>query len=238
MYMPIYCIKLSSNLKKNKKKCCFIKKIYNFADCNTKLVDMYQEKNSRKNELVRNEIILQAQKLFKQYSLKKTTMDEIAVACGKAKSTLYHYFKSKEEVFDAVIDKESTSLRHIVSIEVNKHSSLKDKLQTYFITFHKETIQKINLYRILKQELKAELSNQERFGYILDFEILFVESLITKGIENGELTGITKENTHWFSELLVVAFLGIVIYSVTKDDELDLDELYKVSEVIISRLII
>ena len=43
-----------------------------------------------KGDRVREEILVQAQILFQQYGLKKTTMDEIAAACGKAKSTLYH----------------------------------------------------------------------------------------------------------------------------------------------------
>jgi len=42
---------------------------------------------TEKDEIVKNEILFQAQKLFQQYGLKKTTMDDIALACGKAKST-------------------------------------------------------------------------------------------------------------------------------------------------------
>lgn len=199
---------------------------------------MYQKDQNNKDEIIKDEIILQAQKLFKQFGLKKTTMDEIAVACGKGKSTLYHYFKSKEEVFDAVISKELTSLRKVVNQEVVKQNKLKDKLQAYFITFHQETIHKINLYRILKQEIKVQLSNQSRFNNILEFETNYVNALIDNGIDNGELTGIEKDNSNWFSELLVIAFLGIVKHSVSKDDEFDSNELFKVAEVFISRLII
>ncbi len=40
-----------------------------------------------KDEIVKGEIVTKAQKLFQQFGLKKTTMDEIAEASGKAKST-------------------------------------------------------------------------------------------------------------------------------------------------------
>ena len=56
---------------------------------------------------IKNRIIEVAQDIFKKYGFRKSTMDEIAEAAGKGKSTLYHYFKSKEEVFAAVIEKES-----------------------------------------------------------------------------------------------------------------------------------
>ncbi len=191
-----------------------------------------------KDEIVKDEIILQAQKLFKQFGLKKTTMDEIAIACGKAKSTLYHYFKSKEEVFDAVINTELTSLRNLISLKVGDERTLRDKLKTYFISFHQETIHKINLYRILKQEIKAEFSSQSRFNDIIEFETNFVHRLLSEGIKTGELTGIDEKNSKWFSELLVVAFLGVVKHSVMKDDVFDLNELNKVVDVLITRTII
>jgi len=59
-----------------------------------------------KDDHIREEILEEAQKLFRQFGLKKTTMEDIAKAMGKGKSTLYYYFCSKEDIFDAVILKE------------------------------------------------------------------------------------------------------------------------------------
>jgi len=42
---------------------------------------------------IKKRIIKVAQDIFKRYGFKKSTMDEIALASGKGKSTLYHYFK-------------------------------------------------------------------------------------------------------------------------------------------------
>jgi len=186
---------------------------------------------------VKNEITNCAQGLFKQFGLKKTTMDEIAAACGKAKSTLYHYFKSKEEVFDAVLDKELKNIRRTVNEFVDQQTTLQEKLHAYFITFHQETLDKMNLFRILKQELKSELANGSRFNSIIDFETNFVAGLLNEGFEKGEFTEIEKEDIPWFAEVMVVSFLGIVRYSVEKEGEFDTDKLHKVSDVLISRII-
>ena len=97
---------------------------------------------TEKDEIIKNEILLQAQKLFQQYGLKKTTMDEIAIACGKAKSTLYHYFISKNEVFDAVVEMEVLNLRQHVKDKVEEHKKMLDKIKTYALEFHKEAINK------------------------------------------------------------------------------------------------
>ena len=45
-----------------------------------------------------------ARQLFAKNGLANTTMNDIAVASGKGRRTLYTYFKSKEEVYYAVIE--------------------------------------------------------------------------------------------------------------------------------------
>jgi AcrR family transcriptional regulator len=190
-----------------------------------------------KDIFVKNEIVNSAQLLFKQFGLKKTTMDEIAAACGKAKSTLYHYFKSKEEVFDEVLDKELRNIRQAVNESVEQQTTLKGKLHEYFVTFHQEAINKMNLFRILKQELKIELTDGARFHKIIAFETSFVAVIINEGFEKGEFTGIEKEEISWFAEIMVVAFLGIVRYSIEKEGEFDVEKLHKVTDVLISRVI-
>ncbi len=54
----------------------------------------------------RNLIIDVARQLFAKNGLDNTTMNDIAVASGKGRRTLYTYFKNKEEVYYAVIETE------------------------------------------------------------------------------------------------------------------------------------
>jgi AcrR family transcriptional regulator len=51
-----------------------------------------------KVDIAERDIINSAKKLMQQYGLKKTTMDDIAKAAVKSKSTLYYYFKDKEDI--------------------------------------------------------------------------------------------------------------------------------------------
>ena len=63
-----------------------------------------------KEEIIVRETIESAKKLFQQFGLHKTTMEDIAKSAGKGKSTLYYYFKSKDEIFDKVIEKMEVSV--------------------------------------------------------------------------------------------------------------------------------
>ena len=97
---------------------------------------------SEKDKNVRDEIVLSAQKLFQQFGLKKTTMDEIVADCEKAKSTLYHYFKSKEEVYEAVVDVELVNLRRHVKVLVDGHKSLNGRDQNATRVYHTHALTK------------------------------------------------------------------------------------------------
>lgn len=54
----------------------------------------------------RTHIIDIARQLFAKSGLDNTTMNDIAIASGKGRRTLYTYFKNKEEVYYAVIESE------------------------------------------------------------------------------------------------------------------------------------
>lgn len=59
-------------------------------------------------EVRRSEILDAAERLFGAKGFEKATVIDILDAAGIAKGTFYYYFKSKEEVLDALIDKRVT----------------------------------------------------------------------------------------------------------------------------------
>ena len=189
-----------------------------------------------KDEIVKDEIVKQAQILFQQFGLKKTTMDEIAEACGKAKSTLYHYFKSKEDVFDAVVQMEMTSLRILVKSYVDDKKSLKDKLMTYFIKFHEEILNKVNIYRIVKHELRNENHAKEYFLRMLEFEKSYVTRMLEDGIDAKEFNGVEPKDVSWFAETILAAFFGIVRFSIESDQGFDQEKLEKIAGILIPKI--
>ena len=54
-------------------------------------------------EEYRKKIVLTAGRIFSNNGFRKTTMEEISKALKKGKSSIYYYFGSKEEIFEAVV---------------------------------------------------------------------------------------------------------------------------------------
>ena len=65
---------------------------------------MYSMENKTRNhDDMRNTIINSASDVFEKFGFKKTTVDDIAQALRKGKSSIYYYFKSKEEDRKSVV---------------------------------------------------------------------------------------------------------------------------------------
>ena len=69
----------------------------------------------KKPEERRQEIVATARELFQKKGYENTAMQDIMGALGIAKGTIYHYFKSKEELLEAVV--EDTANEYIAGLE-------------------------------------------------------------------------------------------------------------------------
>jgi AcrR family transcriptional regulator len=79
----------------------------------------------------RTTIILTASKIFSRYGFRKTTMEEISKALKKGKSSIYYYFGSKEDIFEAVVLFEANLLRTQLTTAIKEVDSPPDKLRNY-----------------------------------------------------------------------------------------------------------
>ena len=80
------------------------------------------------------QIIEAAEKLFARFGFRKTTVDEIAKAAGMGKSTLYHYFKSKEEIFAAVIRLDAQHILHRLDEAAKSSAAPQEQFRNYVVT--------------------------------------------------------------------------------------------------------
>ena len=76
----------------------------------------------------RQKLVDIARQLFAKKGIEGTTMNDIAVASGKGRSTLYTYFKSKEDVYYAVIESELERLSDKLDEVAARKTSPQDKI--------------------------------------------------------------------------------------------------------------
>jgi AcrR family transcriptional regulator len=76
----------------------------------------------------RQKLVDVARQLFARNGLENTTMNDIALASGKGRRTLYTYFKSKEDIYYAVIEGELERLSDKLDEVAAKNTRPQDKI--------------------------------------------------------------------------------------------------------------
>lgn len=155
-----------------------------------------------------SEVILNSAKtIFARYGFKKTTMDEIAHASSKGKSSIYHYFKSKEDIFKAIVEKESDVLSAAVTKAINAETTSEKKIRAYVLTRMKVINKLTNLYSALKDEYLEQYSFIENVRVKYDTEeVNTIKGILKTGVEEGDFK---IEDINLTAFALVTALKGL-----------------------------
>lgn len=133
----------------------------------------------------KNEILDVAEELFTQKGFDDTSTNDIINAIGIARGTLYHHFKSKEEILDAVIERmESHLLATAKMIATDKSIPI---LQRFT-----KTIMALNVDTTLGQEVIKQvhrpqnaLLHQKMQKRLISEVVPIVGNLISEGVTLG-----------------------------------------------------
>ena len=155
----------------------------------------------------RETILKVSQNLFSRFGLVKTTVDEIARLARIGKGTVYHYFKSKEDIFAEVVEKESRLLKQKIREVLQTETSSRAKLAAFVKTRFRYLKELTNYYSALTDEYL------EHYGFIeearrkyLDDEIQMIKTILNKGVRSGEFD---IDDTQLTAQTIVFALKGM-----------------------------
>jgi AcrR family transcriptional regulator len=154
-------------------------------------------------EEYRKKIIITAGQIFSRYGYKKTTMDEVANALNKGKSSIYYYFESKEEIFEAVVLYEANVLRNELTNAIKAVHSPLDKMKSYVFVRMKSFEKLSNYYNAIFDKNLDHFDFIEKIREKYDREELAILRLIlfdgTRkkifNVTNSEYTALAIQTT-------------------------------------------
>lgn len=170
---------------------------------------------------IREHLIQAARQVFMRYGYKKTVLDDIAKEARKGKSTIYYYFKSKDDIFKAVIDAEAEIRTKSIDDQISGIKDPRQKLKTYIYVRMLSLKNVGNYYEAIKNDLLDNLYfvNNLRTSHF-DAEITVVKNLLLEGIDKGEFT---IENPELTAKTIVTLLQGFEVPLIQKnlsDEEL------------------
>lgn len=143
----------------------------------------------------KKELILDVtKKLIVLYGYGKTTLDDIASAIGMKKSSLYYYYKNKEDIMYEVMMKEKRTYLKVIKEALEIDGSSYNKIINYIRikeNYLKKSFSPFDL--TINQFIEIKRGVKEIFKNIECSEKQLVADVISNGIKTNELKKCSKD---------------------------------------------
>jgi TetR/AcrR family transcriptional regulator len=145
---------------------------------------------TRNGHMKREQILDAAQRHFSHYGFSKVTMNEIAAELGMGKASLYYYFPTKEELFQAVLtSKHEDFLREIQTVQGTTLPAAK-KIRMYIgmrMDYFRDVLN-LNLVDFQHwQSIRPHLKTT--FTKFAQREYRVIREMVSEGVQRGEFEG-------------------------------------------------
>jgi len=163
-----------------------------------------------KERKVRQNLILNgALQVFKKKGIEGSTMDEIALEAGFGKATLYYYFKSKEEVFSAILTNGWKSLWDNLEPVISEDSkSPRDTFINILLCISDNVRSRPGLYEFLFNAPKKINFDSQNWRSYQERIYSVISTLLEEGIKLGEFP---KTKPELLFKALGGLFMGLVL---------------------------
>ncbi len=166
-----------------------------------------------KDEEVKKAILEAAKRVFQKWGLHKTTMEDIAHEAGKGKSTLYYYFKSKEEIFETVVLIVFSEIVEKAKSGTIEIKTAKAKLKKYIAIILGEFKKSANIYPIIDGEIRGNKDFIDSVRRKLDvLEESIISEILRIGVETGEFRTLKDHEIPKAANVIVGLIRGMELY--------------------------
>ncbi len=129
-----------------------------------------------------NKLLAAAIRIFARKGYQNTSIDEIVAEASVAKGTFYNYFRSKEDIFLAIIADGTDRLSQKMIDESNKYSDPTEKVKAIISSQYKFFRQNLDICRVMLSEIwRLESRWKQKYADKRDQFIQAMEQAITVG---------------------------------------------------------
>lgn len=155
---------------------------------------------------------------FRQYGFLKTTVDEIARQAQVGKGTIYFYFKSKEEILNALVDRELTrgfgEVGRAMMEEPTALGKMKRMLEVSFDYFHRNDL--VSKVLAMDQDFVLAVITEKNKEF-QNLSISWTKTLLEQGKNEGLFRDVDSEKVAYIIDSLIrsfhyLSYLGLEIH--------------------------
>lgn len=178
----------------------------------------------------REKFIEVARQLFARKGVENTTMNDIASASSKGRRTIYTYFKSKTEIFNAVIETETDKILSRLRIILAKPISAEDKLREYISVRFDAMKEIVGRNGSLRAGFFRDVRKVERAQRVISTkEMALLGEILEEGIADGSFRQLDVKKS---AIVIIHSLQGLVVPYIRdglKDKGVGQDEIKAIS---------
>jgi AcrR family transcriptional regulator len=170
-------------------------------------------RKTSKDEAARAVILDAARTVFRKWGLTKTTMEDVAREARKGKSSLYYYFKSKEEIFDTLVTIEVGALLQRAKEKVEHEVNAKDKLRNYLVASLAEMKSAASIYAAVLQEVQRDPRFVRKIrSQFEEQEVQFISAILSLGVQQKQYTFENEREKETAAQVILEIIRALELY--------------------------
>ena len=131
------------------------------------------------DDIIHQEILKAAIRLYQKFGPSGFTMDDLATATGRSRTSLYYYYKNRDEIYQAVMDKISLDMAAEMREAVAAVETLRDKIYAFCYTKLKTSKEWGKVFSAMWELMDAEeQSKHAKVMYSWHKKLIHYESAI------------------------------------------------------------
>jgi AcrR family transcriptional regulator len=135
------------------------------------------------DDIIQQEILKAAIRLYQKFGPNGFTMDDLAAAAGRSRTSLYYYYKNRDEIYQAVMDKIARDMAAEIRQAVAAVETLRDKIYAFCDTKLKASENWKKVFSAMMASMDAEeQSNHAKVMYSWHKRLIHYESVILNEI--------------------------------------------------------
>ena len=135
------------------------------------------------DDIIQQDILKAAIRLYQKFGPNGFTMDHLAAAIGRSRTSLYYYYKNRDEIYQAVMDKIARDMAAEIRQAVAAVETLRDKIFAFCHTKLKASEEWKKVFSAMMASMDAEeQSKHAKVMYSWHKKLIHHESMILNEI--------------------------------------------------------
>ncbi|WP_214072749.1 TetR/AcrR family transcriptional regulator [Mucilaginibacter sp. dw_454] len=201
-------------------------------------------KTVKADDKIQEEILRAAINLYRKHGPAKVTMDEVANATGRSRTSLYYYYKNREEIFRAVLDTIVDDVIAEIKRDVNNAGTIHEKIHAFCSAKITTSGRWRYVFKAMWDSMNAE--EQTKHTKIMEAlhsklvykEGLIIKEILSESIGKNEIRPITATEQDMLGFILSSSVRGLRNEIHYKNDPHDMKEALSMLSDIISSWIL